>query len=169
MASDLHNPPALVAYEFGYPRPVIKYDDARHWAAALQRYKNPGAIWMDCLFNPQISGTSCLLAPRKILKYGQGSTPTLTLHCHPPLFNARSPLINCCRKYWPYRQQAHKPGKSWIEHTLFPPVDHQVLSKVLNRIRLETQPKAMSLIHRIAASTVKPSFHLFDISPSSPP
>ncbi|KAF8238795.1 hypothetical protein L208DRAFT_1240741 [Tricholoma matsutake] len=40
--TDLHNPPASVAEELGYPRPVIKHEDARQ--RALRRYKNPGSL-----------------------------------------------------------------------------------------------------------------------------
>ena len=35
----------------------------------------------------------------KILKYGCGSVPVLALHCHPPLFDARSPSISFSMKY----------------------------------------------------------------------
>ena len=31
-------------------------------------------------------------------KYGCGSVPVLALHCQPPLFEARSPSMNCCMK-----------------------------------------------------------------------
>ena len=34
-----------------------------------------------------------------ILKYGQGSAPVLAHHCHPPLFEARSPSISFSMKY----------------------------------------------------------------------
>ncbi|KAJ7781112.1 DNA photolyase, FAD-binding/Cryptochrome [Mycena metata] len=37
---DLHNPPALVADKLGYPRPIVKHDEAR--VRALRRFKDPG-------------------------------------------------------------------------------------------------------------------------------
>jgi len=37
---DLHDPPPKTADKLGYPKPLIKHDEAR--ARALRRYKNPG-------------------------------------------------------------------------------------------------------------------------------
>ncbi|KAJ7180222.1 FAD binding domain of DNA photolyase-domain-containing protein [Mycena crocata] len=37
---DLHNPSASLADKLGYPRPIVKHDEARH--RALRRFKNPG-------------------------------------------------------------------------------------------------------------------------------
>lgn len=38
--SDLHNPSASAVDKLGYPRPIVKHDEARQ--RALRRYKNPG-------------------------------------------------------------------------------------------------------------------------------
>ncbi|KAJ7129542.1 FAD binding domain of DNA photolyase-domain-containing protein [Mycena epipterygia] len=37
---DLHNPSTSIADKLGYPRPIVKHDEARH--RALRRFKNPG-------------------------------------------------------------------------------------------------------------------------------
>ncbi|KAF9818336.1 hypothetical protein IEO21_02851 [Rhodonia placenta] len=38
--ADIHNPPPALADKLGYPRPLVKHDEARQ--RAIRRYKNPG-------------------------------------------------------------------------------------------------------------------------------
>ncbi len=69
-------------------------------------------------------------------KYGCGSVPVLALHCQPPLFEARSPSMNCCIK-------CCNAGKGvfglWrleieIKEITYPltktPIDHEILRQV---------------------------------------
>jgi deoxyribodipyrimidine photolyase len=38
--ADVHHPPEKVADKLGYPRPIVKHEEARQ--RALRRYKSPG-------------------------------------------------------------------------------------------------------------------------------
>lgn len=41
LAADLHNPSAVIADKLGYPRPIVKHDEARQ--RVLQRFKEAGS------------------------------------------------------------------------------------------------------------------------------